>query len=179
MRLFSSGSRKKLQKFWKLVFIAALLVAFELNPWGVPICPDNFPRTVEAVTAAGDKSDLNGDGVVDLEDLGGGISITDMTLNDFRMDLTEYLKEHTDLLDHMPPGAFAVTHIDDLIKEEGLEPGRMVGAAARQLVGFTQIVSGVDLAVLEARDRHPHIARDGKHPGGLGQRVESHQDHGI
>lgn len=69
MRLFNSDSRKKLQKFWKIVFIAALLVAFELNPWGVPICPDNFPRTVEAGTAAGDKSDLNGDGVVDLDDL--------------------------------------------------------------------------------------------------------------
>jgi len=61
--------------------------------------------------------------VVDLEGLGGGISITDMTLNDFRMDLSEYLKEHADLLEHMPPGAFAVTHIDDLVKEEGLEPG--------------------------------------------------------
>jgi len=61
--------------------------------------------------------------VMDLEDLGGGISITDMTLNDFRMDLTEYLKENADLLEHMPPGAFAVTCIDDLIEEEGLEPG--------------------------------------------------------
>jgi hypothetical protein len=61
--------------------------------------------------------------VVDLEDLGGGISITDMTLNDFRMDLTDFLKEHTDLLEHMPPGTFAVTRIDDLVKEEGLEPG--------------------------------------------------------
>ncbi len=61
--------------------------------------------------------------VVDLEDLGSGISITDMTLNDFRMDLTDYLKEHADLLEHMPPGAFSVTHIDDLIIEDGLEPG--------------------------------------------------------
>jgi len=64
--------------------------------------------------------------VVDLEDLGGGISITDMTLNDFRMDLAEYLKEHSDFLEHMPPGAFAVTCIDDLIKEEGLKPGVIV-----------------------------------------------------
>ena len=61
--------------------------------------------------------------VVDLEDIGGGISITDMTLNDFRMDLTEYLKEHADLLEYMPPGAFAVTRIDDLIEKEGLKPG--------------------------------------------------------
>nr|MBC8433248.1 DEAD/DEAH box helicase family protein [Candidatus Desulfatibia vada] len=61
--------------------------------------------------------------VVDLEDLGGGISITDMTLNDFRMDLAEYLKEHADRLEQMPPGAFAVTHLDNLIEEDGLEPG--------------------------------------------------------
>ena len=61
--------------------------------------------------------------VVDLEDLGGGISITDMTLNDFRMDLTEYLKENADLLENMPPGAFAVVRLDDLIEEEGMEPG--------------------------------------------------------
>ncbi|MEA3358950.1 MAG: helicase-related protein [Thermodesulfobacteriota bacterium] len=61
--------------------------------------------------------------VVDLEDIGGGISITDMTLNDFRMDLAEYLKENADLLEHMPPGAFAVTRIDDLIEEKGLKPG--------------------------------------------------------
>ena len=61
--------------------------------------------------------------VVDLEDIGSGISITDMTLNDFRMDLAQYLKEHADLLENMPPGAFAVTHRDDLFEEEGLEPG--------------------------------------------------------
>ena len=61
--------------------------------------------------------------VLDLEDLGGSISITDMTLNDFRMDLAEYMKEHSDLLEHMSPGAFAVTRIDDLIENEGLEPG--------------------------------------------------------
>ena len=61
--------------------------------------------------------------VVDLEDIGGGLSITDMTLNDFRMDLAEYLKENADLLEHMPPGAFAVTRIDDLIEDEGIEPG--------------------------------------------------------
>ena len=61
--------------------------------------------------------------VVDLEDIGGGISITDMTLNDFRMDLAEYLKGRADLLENMPPGIFAVTRLDDLIEEEGLQPG--------------------------------------------------------
>ena len=52
--------------------------------------------------------------VVDLEDLGSGISITDMTLNDFRMDLSEYVKEHADRMEYMPPGVFAVTRLDDL-----------------------------------------------------------------
>ena len=61
--------------------------------------------------------------VVDLEDLTNGISITDMTLNDFRMDLVEYVKEHGERMEHMPPGAFAVTSADDLIEDEGIEPG--------------------------------------------------------
>ena len=56
--------------------------------------------------------------VVDLEDLGGSISITDLTLNDFRMDLTRYLTDHADLLAQMPPGAFAVVETDDLIGDE-------------------------------------------------------------
>lgn len=60
--------------------------------------------------------------VVDIEDLSNNISITDMTLNDFRMDLAEYLKNHADRLEHMPPGAFAVTRADDLVDEE-VEPG--------------------------------------------------------
>ena len=32
--------------------------------------------------------------VIDLEDLSSGISIADLTLNDFRIDLSEFLKEH-------------------------------------------------------------------------------------
>ncbi len=61
--------------------------------------------------------------VVDIEDLSNGISITDMTLNDFRMDLADHLKAHPDRLDHMAPGVFAVTQADDLLKDESLEPG--------------------------------------------------------
>lgn len=61
--------------------------------------------------------------VVDMEDLSNGISITDMTLNDFRMDLADYLKEHAGRLENMPPGAFAVTQADDLVEDENLEPG--------------------------------------------------------
>jgi len=66
MCLFSPDSRKKLKKFWKLLFIAALLVAFEISPWGSLIGLDTHPRLAQA---GKDKSDINGDQVVDLVDL--------------------------------------------------------------------------------------------------------------
>lgn len=47
--------------------------------------------------------------VVDLEEMNSGISITDMGLNDFRMDLLAYMKEHKGI-DHMPFGIHAVAH---------------------------------------------------------------------
>lgn len=46
--------------------------------------------------------------VIDLEDVSGGISITDLTLNDFRMDLMEYLKEHEEKLQKSPLGIHSV-----------------------------------------------------------------------
>lgn len=69
MCLFSPDSRKKLKKFWKLLFIVALLVAFELNPWGSLISLDSHPRVAQAGKKDWDKSDMNGDGVVDQQDL--------------------------------------------------------------------------------------------------------------
>jgi hypothetical protein len=51
------------------------------------------------------------DDVVDIEDIEGGISITDLTLNDFRMDLGDYVKEHEDLLSKMPYGAYSVVEL--------------------------------------------------------------------
>ncbi len=60
--------------------------------------------------------------VVDIEDLGGGISITDLTLNDFRMDLADYLKEKREQIEKMPRGVFAVVRQAELIEDE-LDPG--------------------------------------------------------
>ena len=45
--------------------------------------------------------------VVDLEDMTSGISIMDLGLNEFRMDLLAYMKEHGDI-DHTPFGIHAV-----------------------------------------------------------------------
>ena len=47
------------------------------------------------------------DSVVDLEDMDGSVSITDMTLNDFRMDLSSFMKDHKDQLERAPSGFFA------------------------------------------------------------------------
>jgi len=49
------------------------------------------------------------DSVIDLEDLSSGVSITDLTLTDFRIDLAQYLKAHPGKLDSQPLGAYAVT----------------------------------------------------------------------
>lgn len=45
--------------------------------------------------------------VVDIEDMDSGISITDLGLNDFRMDLVNYIKDHGDLKD-VPNGMHTV-----------------------------------------------------------------------
>ena len=45
--------------------------------------------------------------VVDLEDMSTGISIMDLGLNEFRMDLLEYMKQHDDV-EHTPFGMSAV-----------------------------------------------------------------------
>lgn len=60
--------------------------------------------------------------VVDIDDVEGGISITDLTLNDFRMDLSDYIKEHENLLERIPSGAYAVATIDGSLKAE-FSPG--------------------------------------------------------
>jgi len=60
--------------------------------------------------------------VVDIEDLGSGISITDLTLNDFRMDLADYLKESSDNIQGVPLGVFAVTPSDNT-NNSHFEPG--------------------------------------------------------
>ncbi|MFA8439955.1 helicase-related protein [Pueribacillus sp. YX66] len=51
--------------------------------------------------------------VVDLEDIAGGISITDLTLNDFKMDLIEYMNndEHKEELESAPLGLHAIASL--------------------------------------------------------------------
>ena len=56
--------------------------------------------------------------VLDVEDLQGGISITDLTLDDFIMSLDRYMKKHPNVLEKYPTGVYAVTNIPDKNKDE-------------------------------------------------------------
>lgn len=56
--------------------------------------------------------------VMDIEELQGGISITDLTLDDFIMSLDRYLKEHPDVLEKYPTGVHAVTDITKRVDNE-------------------------------------------------------------
>ena len=60
--------------------------------------------------------------VVDLEDLSGGISITDLTLDEFLMALDQFMKANPDVLEAYPTGVHAITDIPKIIQEE-FEPG--------------------------------------------------------
>jgi hypothetical protein len=57
--------------------------------------------------------------VIEMEDLKTGVSITDLGLNDFRMDLLNYIKQHGEL-DNLPNGLHAVVPARP---EAGLQPG--------------------------------------------------------
>lgn len=57
--------------------------------------------------------------VLDLEDIQGGMTITDSNMNDFRMDLLEYSKSNNDQLEQMPKGIHSVVIANDIEIKEG------------------------------------------------------------
>lgn len=60
--------------------------------------------------------------VVDLEDISGGISITDLTLNDFKMDLLDYMDTNKKKVETAPLGLHAITSLQ-LAPSSDTEPG--------------------------------------------------------
>ncbi len=107
------------------------------------------------------------DAVIDLEDLSSGVSIADLTLTDFRIDLAQYMKAHPGSLETLPLGTFAVTTTPEAdippgivfcLKAEGdaavksMEPGYPlapyylvhVGDDAATLLPFTQAKAVLD-----------------------------------
>ena len=54
--------------------------------------------------------------VVDLEDLKEGVSITDLGLNEFRVDLSNYLKTYGELK-NIPEGLHAIVEAKDTVEQ--------------------------------------------------------------
>ena len=59
--------------------------------------------------------------VLDVEEMQGGISITDLTLDDFMMSLDRYMKENPNVLEKYPTGVYAVTNKEDKLGEEAVK----------------------------------------------------------
>src|SRR5690625_1531456 len=78
---------------------------------------------IEAEDAAYRKKQLQRmqEEVIELEDTGSGVSITDLGLNEFRMDILGYVQEHGSLA-KVPKGLHAVIPAQ---ADKGLEPGVM------------------------------------------------------
>ena len=60
------------------------------------------------------------DAVIDLEDLSSGVSIADLTLTDFRIDLADYLRDNPGALEAFSLGAYAVTTTADVETPPGM-----------------------------------------------------------
>lgn len=60
--------------------------------------------------------------VIDLEDVSGGISITDLTFNDFKIELMDYMKNHRNQLEESPSGIYSIVKINAELSDN-LKPG--------------------------------------------------------
>lgn len=75
------------------------------------------------------------DRVLDLEDIGNSISITDLTFNDFKIELMDYMKENRVELEKAPKGIYSLSNIPSELIDE-IEPG--VIFLLRQVSGTTE-----------------------------------------
>jgi len=133
-----------IQRFGRIDRIGSKNASIQLVNYWPDISLDEYIRLRERVesrmviadvTATGDDNPLDGrsndlayrkeqlrrlqEEVIELEDLKAGVSITDLGLNDFRMDLLNYIKTD-DTLSRLPAGMHAVLPADP---ERGLPPG--------------------------------------------------------
>jgi superfamily II DNA or RNA helicase len=133
-----------IQRFGRIDRIGSINDVIQLVNYWPDISLDeyiNLKERVESrmviadVTATGDDNVLNAkandvsyrkeqlrklqEEVIEMEDVKAGVSITDLGLNDFRMDLINYIKENGEL-DNLPSGMHAVVTANP---QRGLEPG--------------------------------------------------------
>jgi SNF2 family DNA or RNA helicase len=133
-----------IQRFGRIDRIGSPNASIQLVNYWPDITLDEYIKLKERVenrmviadvTATGDDNPLNQEAndiayrreqlrrlqeeVIEMEDLKTGVSITDLGLNDFRMDLLNYVKQHKDLAS-VPNGMHAVVTAEP---ERGLPPG--------------------------------------------------------
>lgn len=133
-----------IQRFGRIDRIGSKNSTIQLVNYWPDISLDEYIRLRERVesrmviadvTATGDDNPLDGrsndlayrkeqlrrlqEEVIELEDLKAGVSITDLGLNDFRMDLLNYIKSDGQL-GRLPAGMHAVLPADP---DRGLQPG--------------------------------------------------------
>ena len=93
------------------------------------------------------------DTVIDLEDLSTGVSIADLTLTDFRIDMAQYAKTHPGVAESLPLGTFAVTTAEDA----DIEPGVVFCLRSERVAGEPQREDGYPLAPMYL----VHVGDDG------------------
>jgi hypothetical protein len=125
-RIGSTNERIQLVNFWPDISLDEYInlkerVESRMVIADLSATADDNVLTQESSDAAFRKEQLRKlqDEVIELEDVRTGISITDLGLNDFRMDLLGYVKEHDDL-GALPKGLHAVIPAQP---ERGLVPG--------------------------------------------------------
>jgi hypothetical protein len=150
-----------IQRFGRIDRIGSTNASIQLVNYWPDISLDEYIRLKERVesrmviadvTATGDDNPLDGrandlayrkeqlrrlqEEVIELEDLKAGVSITDLGLNDFRMDLLNYVKTHADL-SRLPNGMHAVLAA---APDKGLSPGVIFALRNRnQALNLNQI----------------------------------------
>jgi hypothetical protein len=82
------------------------------------------------------------DAVIDLEDLSSGVSIADLTLTDFRIDLAEYQRANSGALETLPLGTMAVT----TTTEAEIAPGIIFCLCAEGAAASRAVEPGYPLA---------------------------------
>ena len=149
-----------IQRFGRIDRIGSQNACIQLVNYWPDITLDEYIRLKERVenrmviadaTATGDDNPLNHESndlsyrkeqlrrlqeeVIEMEDLKTGVSITDLGLNDFRMDLLNYVKAHGDLTG-LPSGMHAVV---PSAPDRGLPPGAIFALRNRnQAVNVNQ-----------------------------------------
>jgi ERCC4-related helicase len=132
-RLGSKNTRIQLINFWPNMEldeyinlearVSGRMVLLDISATGEENLIDQNSREMNDLEYRRKQLQQLKEAVVDLEDMAGGVSITDLTLNDFRMDLSGFMKENMASLEAAPLGLYAAVAIDKQLADEGIKPG--------------------------------------------------------